>query len=62
LALSALERAYAAHDLQLGYLGVEQHFDSLRSEPRFQELIRKVGLTGLEGLTKEKSYFRFQST
>lgn len=43
-ALSSLERAYAAHDLQLGYLGVDPHFDSLRSEPRFQELIRKVGL------------------
>lgn len=45
-ALSSLERAYAAHDLQLGYLGVEQHYDPLRSEPRFQELIRKVGLPG----------------
>jgi tetratricopeptide (TPR) repeat protein len=45
-ALSSLEGAYAAHDLQLGYLGVDSHFDSLRSEPRFQELIRKVGLPG----------------
>ena len=43
-ALSLLERAYAQRDLQLGYLGVDPHFDSLRSEPRFQELIRKVGL------------------
>ena len=43
-ALSLLERAYAQHDLQLQYLGVDPHFDSLRSEPRFQELIRKVGL------------------
>jgi TolB-like protein/Tfp pilus assembly protein PilF len=45
-ALSALERAYAAHDLQMRYLGVDPYFDSLRSEPRFQELIRKVGLPG----------------
>jgi tetratricopeptide (TPR) repeat protein len=45
-ALSSLERAYAARDLQLGYLGVDMHFDSLRSEPRFKELIRKVGLPG----------------
>ena len=43
-ALSALERAYAAHDLQLSFLGADPHYDSLRSEPRFQELIRKVGL------------------
>jgi hypothetical protein len=45
-ALSALDRAYAAHDLQLRYLGVDPHYDPLRSEPRFQELIRKVGLPG----------------
>ena len=43
-ALSSLERAYAAHDLQMRYLGVDPHFDPVRSEPRFQELIRKVGL------------------
>ena len=43
-ALSALERAYAAHDLQMRYLGIDSHYDSLRSEPRFQDLVRKVGL------------------
>ena len=43
-ALSALERAYAAHDLQMQFLGVAPYYDPLRSEPRFQELIRKVGL------------------
>ena len=43
-ALSALERAYAQHDLQMQYLGIDPHLDPLRSEPRFQELIRKVGL------------------
>jgi TolB-like protein/Flp pilus assembly protein TadD len=43
-ALSALERAYAAHDLQMQYLGVAPFYDPLRTEPRFQELIRKVGL------------------
>lgn len=43
-AFSALERAYTAHDLQLQFLSVDPYYDSLRSEPRFQELIRKVGL------------------
>ncbi|HKZ81499.1 MAG TPA: protein kinase [Pyrinomonadaceae bacterium] len=43
-ALSALERAYAAHDVQMKNLGVDPHYDSLRAEPRFQDLMRKVGL------------------
>jgi len=45
-ALSALERAYTAHDLQMQFLGIDPHVDPLRSEPRFKELIRKVGLPG----------------
>jgi tetratricopeptide (TPR) repeat protein len=44
-ALAALERAYAAHDPQMQYLKVEPHYDSLRSDPRFTDLMRKVGLT-----------------
>jgi Flp pilus assembly protein TadD len=43
-ALSALEHAYAVHDVQMQYLATEPHFDELRSEPRFKELIRKIGL------------------
>ena len=43
-AFASLERAYAAHDLQLQYLKVEQRYDSLRSDPRFQDLLRRVGL------------------
>lgn len=43
-AIAALERAYAAHDLQMQYLKVDPHYDSLRAEPRFQDLVRRVGL------------------
>lgn len=39
-----LESAYAAHDLQLQILKVDPHFDSLRSDSRFQGLLRRVGL------------------
>ena len=43
-ALSSLERAYDAHDLQMQFLKVDPHYDSVRGEPRFQDLVRRVGL------------------
>jgi hypothetical protein len=43
-AFQSLERAYDAHDLQLQLLKVEPHYDSLRSDPRFTDLMRRVGL------------------
>jgi hypothetical protein len=39
-----LEKAYAAHDLQLQYLKVESGFDPLRDDLRFKDLMRRVGL------------------
>jgi hypothetical protein len=43
-ALQYLQRAYDEHDWAMVVLAVEPRLDPLRSDPRFQELVRKVGL------------------
>jgi len=43
-ALASLEKAYAVHDLQLQYLKVDPHYDSLRADLRFADLLRRIGL------------------
>jgi serine/threonine-protein kinase len=42
-AFASLERAYAEHDPQLQFLNVDPWYDSLRAEPRFADLMRRVG-------------------
>jgi TolB-like protein/Tfp pilus assembly protein PilF len=43
-ALDWLEKAYEAHDQNCIYLGVDPIFDQLRSEPRYQDLLRRIKL------------------
>ena len=44
LAFAMLEKAYAARSHGLIYLGVESRFDLIRDDPRFADLLRRVGL------------------
>lgn len=44
-AFAALEKAYTDHDVQLIFLRVDPNFDNLRDDPRFQDLMRRVGLS-----------------
>ena len=43
-AFALLERAYSLHDQQLIWLGVDGGYDPLRADPRFQDLMRRIGL------------------
>ena len=43
-ALDLLDTAYEKRDLQMIYLNSEGIYDSLRKEPRFRDLLNKVGL------------------
>ena len=45
-ALSWLEQAYRAHSRGLVLLKADPWYRSLATEPRYQELLRKVGLSG----------------
>ena len=44
-AIEYLERAYSEHEGDMLFINVEPCFDALRSDPRFQSLVRRVGLT-----------------
>ena len=47
-AIAALEEAYAARVFRLRLVGYEPLFDPLRGDPRFQDLLERVGLSGIE--------------
>jgi tetratricopeptide (TPR) repeat protein len=44
-AFNSLEEAYNTHDVGLVYLKIDPCLDPLRSDPRFDDLLRRVGLT-----------------
>lgn len=43
-AFNWLEKGYEAHEFQLQWLAIEPRWDSLRTDPRFADLIRRIGL------------------
>jgi hypothetical protein len=43
-AFAWLEKAYEERDPQLTYLKVGRRFEPLRQDPRFRELVLRVGL------------------
>jgi len=43
-AIEWLEKAFEAHDPNISYMGVNPIFDDLRSDPRFQNLLRRMNL------------------
>jgi len=43
-AFAWLEKSVEQHDLMTGRLKVDQRFDPLRSDPRFAEMVKRVGL------------------
>ena len=43
-ALAWMEKAYGERSSWMTYLGLEPRLDALRPDPRFRDLVRRVGL------------------
>ena len=48
-ALARLQRAYEDREDQVALLKIEPLFDSMHSDPRFQNLLRRIGLDTADG-------------
>jgi hypothetical protein len=44
LALDWLEKSYQHHDYWMLYINVDPEYDAIRSDPRFQEIIHRLGV------------------
>lgn len=53
-AIEYLEKAYEEHSHWLIYLHIDPSMDGLRDKPRFQDLLRRVGLPVLTAATCTK--------
>ena len=42
--LDWLDKAYEDHSVELNWIKVDPRFDSLRGEPRFHDLLRRMNL------------------
>ena len=54
-AISRLEQAFKERDGQLTYMKVDPVFDEIRSDPRFQDLVRRIGFPQLSGNPHENA-------
>ena len=45
VSFESFERAREKHDTNIIYLKVDPFWDDVRSDPRFQSLLRRMGLT-----------------
>ncbi len=55
-AFAWLEKAYEEHSLQMIYLNVAPKFDAIRSDPRFLDLERHIGLHTSTNVVKADRY------
>jgi len=47
-AFESLERAYQGHEISLCILGIDPMLDDLRDDPRFLDLLQRIGLTSAD--------------